>query len=549
MAILIMIISVILWSFYPVLAAFGVEHVNIWEFFFWMELSVAIASYLALKVISKKRNIPLRKLSSYSSKDNSYAFLVTSTFILSEFCLLTSFFYISKIGATVIFEVWPIFAMYIAPILVNKSWNTIRRRDTVFTLMAILGIFIILYPEFNGELLQGMDTGYLHPYLILALPFIGGIFMAISSSLKAGFSASVSEVDKPIFSLFSAQFLTKIYGLPLLAVFALVFSSGESVYSLEVILAIIFLGVMVQGVGSLLFTWALLKSEKGNIAILWYAMPVFSAILFWLTGMSYITDYVVLGAIAIISCNLLISVKADNTVAYASTLFTIICTGIFCYFTKSFDMGEIYYEAVSVPIVFFVVMGAFIMDRSITRDLMEEEWGLSIINKIIHKAKKISKADNVVIQSVCEIMKHNNPVRINEYYNAVLENDKEGGKSITNELDKLVLSKLHSTSFGDIFITSLIGLLIIGVTVFFRPSGFIGDSFAIILTSSVVFMFFALVDFNNARKEFHINIDDKGNKSIAPNMVNDKKMDIIISAVIIAMVVLAFIFLLWFKYN
>ena len=550
MSLLSMMISIILWSLLPVAAIIGIKDINVWEFVFLMELVVALVSYAVVKTISIKHNVPIRSIRSYSKKQNIWAFSVGFTFALSQLCLFTSFFFLSSANSVIVYEIWPIFAMYLAPLLMGKgSTLKIRNRDMVFTVIALVGVLIVLYPEFNSELFTNNEQGSLYPYFILALPFFGSIFMALTSNLKTGFSASILDKKNPMLSMFLAQMMAKVYTIPLLGICAFLFSDGNSTYTLYGILAILFIGGVVQAIGGLLYSWSVILSKTGIVTSLWYSMPVITVFIFWVTGMSEVTEYAILGAIAIIGCNLLISVKADNSIAYVATLFTIICIGILCYLTDSFDMGEVYYDAISVPIVFFVVMGAFIMDRSISRDLLEEEWALSIINKLMAKEKKIAKENIDIIQSLCKIMKSNNSIKINDHYNNILIKGKESKALISSELDKLILSKLHSTSFGDVFITSILGLLILGVTFLFRPTGFIGDSFAIILSSSVVFMFFALVDFNNARKEFHIDIDDEGNKSISPDMVKDKRMDIIISTVIIAMVIVSFVLLLWFKYN
>ncbi len=546
MAVFLMLISVIIWSFYPIIAAFGIEKINIWEFLLWSELITLISSYFCLAVIGKKTKQKPRKISEYSKKHNIKAMYTIATFIISQFCLLSSFFFISKAAATIAFESWPIFAIYLAPLMIKKAWDNVRIRDYVYAVIALFGVFLVMYPEISGKILIGDGSGE-WGYMAILLPLIGGFFMAISSVLKASLSNEVSDNEKPIMSLFSVQILTKIYSLPILLICVLLFSDWNSVYDFQNIVALLLAGIVVQNIGSVLYTWSLLITKKASISVIWYFMPIFSAIWFWITGISEITDFIVVGAMTIISCNLLISIKADNTIAYVITLFSILFVGMYCYFVPGIELGDIYYEAISVPIVFFVVIGAFIMDRLITRDTLEEELGLNIINRVLYSKDVLSAKSHKLIMNVCEIMKNNNPVEINRLYSNSVDNNND--EEISTNLDKLVLSKLHSTNFGDLFVTSIVGLLIAGVTILYRPNNLIGDLFAIILTSSVAFMFFTLVDLNNERKDFHIEIDKKGNKKLSDIAVTDKKTDVIISVIVILILSVSFTGLLWVKYH
>jgi len=548
MAVIFMLISVLSWSLYPVIAAWGIETIALWDFIFLTQVFSVISAWIILKLMPSARAVPYKALFEYDRKDQRHLFYNVITFIASQICLLSSFTYISKVGATIAFESWPIFAMYLTPLLMKKGWDKMPSKDFFFSLIALIGIAFILYPEKNNSFFVHENPDFFH-YGMIVLPLIGGVFMALASSFKAGVAQNIQIKKHPVISLLSMQVSMGWFFIPITGAFSLLWPvATPSVYSVTNLLAVAFVGIVIYTLGSLFYTWALLKSHRSNITVLWYFMPIFSAIWFWVSGLSEITDLIIVGAILVISSNLLISTRADRKLAYTITLISLLVVGVGCYFFDGISMGDIYYEAISVPIVFFVVLVAFIMDRLIKRDSIEENIAIDLLHGITqNKALKLD-VKRQMISCITKILRTNNTGAVHQQYQKLLKFDRKPIEALSPEIDRLILSKIQGTSFGDLFISALIAFLIAGVTIVFRPEGFVADSFAITLSCSVVFIFFNLVDLANARKEFHLNITADGQRSLDKNLTQENSADVILSMVLIALLLLSLIGLLWFKH-
>ncbi|TVQ84309.1 MAG: DMT family transporter [Micavibrio sp.] len=547
MAVILMMLSVLAWSAYPVVAAWGIEKIAIWDFIFWTHVFSVGSAWLMLQLSPAARRVKYQKFWEYSRTVKLHLFYNIVAFLASQVCLLGSFYYISKAGATIAFETWPIFTMYVAPLLLKKTWETIPKRDYMFAVIALIGVCFILYPEIENEFFIGEDITPLH-YGAIALPLIGGFLMAVATSFKASAAHKVEVDGHPIISLLSLVSAMGWYFIPVTGAFALFWPGKESIYTPENVAAMAIVGVGILTMGGLFYTWALLRASRANITVLWYFVPLFSAVWFWWTGISEITDYIVIGAILIISSNLLISTRADNKLAYMTTLVSLLAVGIYCYFTEGTRMEEDYYEAIGVPIVFFVILVAFTMDRLIRRDRTEENLAVEIMHKIIQDDGIPSKQKKTVINHIIGMMRSNNSSEIKKHYDDILKVKYSYLKPVSADLDRLVLSKIQNSNFGDLFVTALVGVVTVGVTIAFREPEFVADAFSVGMTGAAVFIFFSIVDLSNARRTFVLNYDEKGGRSFSDKTVRENIGDIVLSSILIFLLLVAFAGLFWHKH-
>lgn len=547
MAVVLMMMSVLAWSIYPVIAAWGIEQIAIWEFIFFSQVFSIGSAWLLLQFTPGAGSVPYKRFFDYERKDKLRLLYNVLAFLGSQICLLGSFSYITKAGATIAFETWPIFAMYLTPVLMKKSWDVIPARDYLFAVIALAGVVFILCPEVTNSFFVGENVTMLH-YGAVLLPVFGGFLMAAASAFKASVAQNIEVKGHPVISLLSMQVAMGWYFLPITGAFALFWPGQESTYTAENIFALAVVGIFILTMGALFYTWSLLRATRSNITVLWYFVPVFSAVWFWWTGTSAVTDYIIIGAILVISSNLLISTKADNKLAYMTTLVSLLAVGIFCYFTEGIAGLDDYYEAIGVPIVFFVILVAFTMDRLIRRDVTEENIAIGILHTVL-RSKNITKPHrHIVTESVTQMLRTNNVEEINALYKRMTAVKYKNLEEVAEDIDRLALSKIQNTNFGDLFVTALIGFMTVGVTILFRVGDFVADAFAIGMTGAVVFIFFNIVDLSNSRKSFHLEFAENGERMLAKDVTRDHSGDIILSSILIFMLLAAFTGLLWYKH-
>lgn len=550
MAVFLMMFSVVVWSLFPLISAWCIDFVSTFDYIFWMFLINCFTSFFLLKTVPSARKAALPKVMSLPRMVKFEIIIGCLTILLSIACLLTAFFYMSKAGATIVYEVWPIVAMYATPLLIKKGWDKISARDMFFSVLAFGGVGFIYYPEIvseGGFFLEGFNIRDLY---IMLLPFLGGVFMAISSVLKARISHNLECEGNPLASVLFVKMLFSMVVAVLCVPFLLFWPDAPSQYTMMTILGMLFTGVMTWTFGDVAYTLAVLKANKSSIMVLWFLVPVLSVVWLWMAGESVITAYVVLGAIIIISSNLLMTVKADTSISYVAAVVTMIFCGIYTYFTDGLDFPD-YYEAVGVPVVFFAILVAFMMDRLIKRDTLEEELALDIINHIDDNPGKYGKKARELCSHIEAIVRTNNASVINQHYRAVRNSGIKHLQAVHTQLDRLALSKVQGSRFAEIFILFLIGALTVGVSIVYRPDDIIGDGFAMVHAVTIVFIFFTVLDLANERKCFNLERagENREELTLAARVTRDRLSESVISAGLIVLVMTAFVCLFYTKHD
>ena len=542
-----MLFSVIAWSLYPLAGAWGTNDINVAEFIIWASLISAGFSYMILKAVlyrNKDKNISLPKFFDLPRMIKIQTIIGSIIGMLALVTLLYAFKYMSRAGATVIYEIWPIITMFIAPLLIQKSWESISIKDYFLSLLALIGVGLISYPELQSEFFK--ESHPVWKYALLLLPLFGGVCMAVFSTIKVRVSHLIEIKEAPLCSFLLVQIyfalFTAIAALPLL----FFWPDQESSYTLQNISCLFFVGIVTYALGNLAYAIALLRTEKSNIVVLWYMVPVLSVFFLWIAGETNITPYIILGSCFIISANLAITIRADGSKAYQAAIFTLLASGTFSFFFIGHEMND-FFDAISVPIIFFTIMVAFMMDRLLTRDTTEEGLAVSIINKVEHLKKTSTDAKHKINQAIIDIITTHDRAKMHTAYNSIRGDHLGDDPELATQIDKLVLSKTQNTSFAEIFVLMMVGVLIIAMALIYHPTSFIGDCFAVIVTTTLTFIIFNVLDITNHRREFSLQIK-KGQKPILEEHENNLKAERIISVILLLLVMAAYIGLFYFKH-
>ena len=352
MPVIYMMFSVLSWSLFPLVSAWGIDRLSIFDYILWTYVVGLGTSLFILKMMPSAKKAGLPQLRQLGRRTIAEILIGSLTVLLSFACLLLSFSYMSKAGATVIFEIWPIIAMYISPLLIKKGWEKISRKDMAFSAIAFIGVIFLLYPEAPGPFLASFLS--FHDAYHMLLPLFGGVFMAVASVMKARVSHQLENKKYQITSLLKIQTFFSLGVIVLSVPFTLFWPDKQSVFTFENIMAVAFIGVFIHTLGNVSYTMAVLRSSKANIVVLWYLMPIFSVLWLWLAGQSTITPYIIWGSIFIITANLIMTIRADRSLSYVASMVALLVCGVYTYFVDGLDMHD-YYQALSVPLVFYAI--------------------------------------------------------------------------------------------------------------------------------------------------------------------------------------------------
>lgn len=549
-AVLYILFSVLVWSFLPLFGAIVLEKVNLWDFLLWTQLIGVVFSGMLLQKQTQSDKEAYQKLKSLGAEMHDGFALTGLTYVLSLGCMWAAFSYISKAGATIIYEMWPLFSMFMTPIFLQKAWPRLPARNFIYIICALAGVAFILSPELKAPFFAQAGSP-LKAWFTLLLPLFGGIFMSISSVFKARLSHRMETPDNMIISKLTVQTYCMMYGLIFAAVFSVIVriagGGTHNTYDTPTIFLIAFIGVVIYVLGSLSYVVGLLKSSRPSIIALWYLTPVLSILWLFMAGLAVLTPTIIIGTVAIISANLLITIRAEDRISYSATVITLLLVGVVCFYIPGHEMSD-YYQAVSVPLIFYTIIVAFLMDRIQQRDTFEEELAIGIIRHIQVEMTDVRAGVQELIGRIIAMLQTNNTRIIAGHYD-YLRNDVQELKPVQDKLDALALSKVEGVNFSEILVLSMTGLLTVAMTVFFRPHNFIADCFAIVLTTAIAFVFFVVLDLVNKRAIFNLRAGEGGRITLASEALNEATGEMAIAAIMLIAVVTAFVFLMLLKHG
>lgn len=532
-----MMFSVLSWSLFPLMSVWGIQQLSVFDYILWTYAVGFVTSGLFFCMLPKQQKDHLPKLAKVDRKIFAEVFVACLCAILSFGCLLKSFSYLPRASATIAFEIWLIMAIFAAPLLAKKGWEKISHRDFLFSLLAVAGAGFLLIPEAQSV-----------PLHRLLLPLAGGVFMTIASAIKPRVAHKLENKSYPIASLFKIQVLfsgvTVLLSIPI----ALLWPDKHSVYTAENLMIILFTGVVIHTLGNILYTLGMLRSEKGNILVLWCLKPIFAVLWLWLAGQTEITEHILLGAIFIVTASMMITVRPEKSYAYTAAIVSLLLCGTYTFFVDGKNMTD-YYQSLSAPIVFYAIRVAFMMDRFIKRGKKEEDTAVEMLNYIDEHASKMGAAAEGYRKHIIGMITAREAAQINTHYQAVRNEEHGHLKTLYNQLDKLALSKVHGNSFSEMFILFIVGTLTIATATIYRPNNLIADGFAVIVSLSIIFIFFSVLDLSHDRCQFYLERDAKGSKSLSRDLTKNLFSERVISTVLIVMILAALTGLLLMKHS
>jgi drug/metabolite transporter (DMT)-like permease len=554
-----MFASVVLFSLYALLASIGLQSVD--PVLFVMTAHLAAAA-IAFGWASTRWPRKKKKLFKLPSRTWVLIVLTATAGAINHMCFMFALLKTSKAGATIIYETWPILTAWLAPVLIEKGWEQLRRMDYVFGLLAVAGVAFIVAGENRGmlntldfTLLQNIDQNKLEGY---GLALVGSLGVSISTALRRRVSKGFTEKyngDRLLGVLLGSGF-TRLATLPVFVIgYLLTHDAGAATMTPNGFALAAVTGVGVYLMGSLCYLFSVLRNPNPTIPVPDFIAPVMAVAWLWIFGHSSLTDIAIIGGLFVISANLLVTVRAEEGFAYTASILTILLGGAWCYFSTGAPMAD-YYDALSLTAVFYAIQVAFAWDRVLDRAKREEALELDIayaIEGLRHgKAKpallrRLVAAAQGVFATTDRITMGGIYRELTAVRGELGEDDKVS--KLYHDIDTLILSKTKDILLSEVVLLCLIGGITFTGILAYRPAGLWPDMMAFIMGGAIVFIFFALFDQQAARNTKMLQVEGDSLCRISDESFECRHEFKMVTIALIAVMLAIFFGLFRYKYG
>jgi drug/metabolite transporter (DMT)-like permease len=144
-SILFMLLSVAVWSLFPVIGAFAIGRTDVFELIAraWFQGSIA-AAVLLLLLSLRRPSIALTPLRVLGRGTSGLRIAVAALGnIISHACLFGSFYYMNKAAATTIFETWPLIVAYVMPMLFKGKFKSFGPAEIIYAMVGFCGLTLL----------------------------------------------------------------------------------------------------------------------------------------------------------------------------------------------------------------------------------------------------------------------------------------------------------------------------------------------------------------------------------------------------------------------
>jgi drug/metabolite transporter (DMT)-like permease len=234
---------------------------------------------------------------------------------------ISSLSMMSKAGATLIMESWPLMAIVVArALLTHKKWQPFRPLDLILILIALLGMMFITSSEVGVSFDDFIDAPFAF-FQNQNFEGIIGIILAVLSALcfawagvsRTYFASILPEKMRIHFfgqkdSLSEANFtymLTYLFGIPSAIFCFFIFEGSHFEFNIISLLPIMLLGCVLT-ITSMFYAYGLIIANNANVNLLWYIAPLLATVWLVIFGYSAITPLLIVGGFLIILSNIIL---------------------------------------------------------------------------------------------------------------------------------------------------------------------------------------------------------------------------------------------------
>ena len=527
-----MLVSVAVWSFYPVLSTFALTEISPVE----LVLFVYLCSLPAAIVISAPHLKQISLQLSEEANRNTVIIIVVNGAIWAalHYCLYTALTKAPSVPAIITYEVWPVILILLGPIFFGGRFKRLSSLQWALAAIAFVGVFIATV-ETPESLISGkIFSQFADSALLFAVA--AAFLQAINTSVFAYVATCFRGL--PVFpAAVASETLGRFFSVPVLIVLIYVVDGRPLVIgslSLETILVIISIGVFVFALGSAFYTKALAESQDAVITVLWYFVPVLSVFFLAAFGLGNLTTLSIIGVGLVVAANLFLctgSILPNATLGAIAILFI---SYYATYLTTPIGVPHVF-EVLNFTGVFFAVLVTFLMDRfqqtarEKTRltvdlnqfavylvDLSENKMGDTSVEALRKRCadliKSINDFDYHTSRRYVKDQKFDINGKMSDIKNTirkvrVISPETTVGEveRVVHELDRTVYAWINAKefrmSYGEFLTLVILGSFTITISFLGRPETFYGDIFAVVIATSVCFVTFQVFQFNRGKPE------------------------------------------------
>jgi len=306
-AVLFILIAVLAYSGLPVLGVYSLDSLEpsifVAKSFFQYSFLQACVWLLAIVLLRKRVGAAPRVL---PQTRKTYASLAIAGLLIaaSYTCLFTSFYFINKAGASVLYETWPIFVTIGLPLFFSQRFERLSPSDVVYVLLAFVGVTMIISASGDTEQSNYVPFAASRPAVTgYVLATSSGLTMAIAVIVKTNLMKKV-DLDRGAIPIVAFLECThRGIGAVALYLFAILVAGVTPTDLFRVDVSTAFAAM--ELVGASTFWYAIIATRKSTINVLWYAAPMLAVVWLSILGLAEVSALIVIGAVLIITANIL----------------------------------------------------------------------------------------------------------------------------------------------------------------------------------------------------------------------------------------------------
>jgi len=315
-ATLIMGLSVLIWSFYPLAAAKGLQTMNGLELVVVSNFIAAIGAVILTSLyLGRKKQLPAA-INVHKNLDKRGIKMILASTVTSLACnglFFTAMTMAHKGGVSIIYEMWPIMALIATPFIMRKKWKAVGLPEFLISLLSLIGIGIIIASSENIPLpFFTQNTDISVDYLAM-LGYVVAFIGAYTCALSVVFKGAVGELFDPLKDNMASSLICESYTRVLGVILsALAYFFYADIFDVSAINwgASLFIGIVVMIAGGGLYTLSLLLTDRPTIHILYYFVPVLAVIWLWLGGQTTVNAGLFIGGFIILAANIYLALAA-----------------------------------------------------------------------------------------------------------------------------------------------------------------------------------------------------------------------------------------------
>ena len=580
-----MLVAVIGFSLLPLLVANGGGKESPFLFTTGLSLGTGIGSIIFLSVVFGPvlRNRAVISLIIHRLLSWSLFLVVVNQFVYGLFALSIRYLDVS-VSAT-LFETWPIFLIVLTAILYRdqERYHKITSSMIWLLIMGFVGFAFVTASQTsdfgNWDDFRFIDTVIglviiVATILVAALPAFGfkwgtDLSEALPEEVVGDRSPALMEVCCSLIAFCIASFA----GILLNGSVGLAMTETISMRAFAIAVVS---GALAMAPASISWRAANMVTSNLGINALSYATPIFSLIwLFLFATVEARVDYLVIGAAAIISANLLINFEAEVRFGFKALILALWGCGAFVYMRDGFLQylpidgwlwpRETYLGAVGLSATVFILLLTFRVARLSPRTQSEDN-RIFALHRNLEMLSRRNLIDGRVSEHIRGIDSAHNPEELRAAYSqaklcfaqaAAVDHPLADRKLLADaeaQLNMVAHSRQQGVDFGELFSLIIFGGSTIALAMLSRPAvegwvAFLYEVFSMLFSAVVVFLIVNVWDLHRERADLVLaNRQDSREYGVIFRDPKNRRFEQSVSVVIGLMIILAYAGLLWNKW-